>query len=115
MRFTPFVGKREAGAGVQRTAAERNVRIIEQIFPQDSPDPIRRTSIPCRPSRRQIVTFFHDTQANSDARFQSINPEYYAGASAVPGRNAAWDNRVNTAPPQHVAYGSLFTADAGGY
>jgi hypothetical protein len=50
---------------------------------------------------------------SQDWRFQGVNPDYVAGASAVPGRQMPWDQRVNTAPPVHVAYGSLFTQEAG--
>jgi hypothetical protein len=114
-RFTPWAPKRETSNGPRRTIAERNVRPILGVFPQESPDPPRDGAIPCRPARWPIVTFSYDTQVSSDWRFQTVNPEYYAGASVVPGRNQPWDARVNIAVPQHVAYGSLFTQDTGGY
>lgn len=115
-RFTPFVTKRETSNGARRTMAERNVRVVEAIFPQAAPDPIRQGAVPTRPARNQVVTFFADMEVSSDWRFQTQNPDYYAGASTVPGRNLPWDARVNIAVPQHVAYGSLFTQDGnGGY
>ena len=115
--FTPQAVKRDDGGGTNfRTMAERNVRIVENIHPQESPDPPRDGAIPCRPSKNQVVTFFADMEVSSDWRFQAINPDWHhPGASRPAGRMAPWDARVNIAPPQHVAYGSLFTQDFAGY
>lgn len=113
--FTPFAVKRNSANQPERSIAEKNARPFLDVFPQESPDPIRDGATPCRPARMPIVTFFADMEVSSDWRFQATNPDYYAGASVVQGRNAPWDMRANTAPPQHVAYGSLFTQDSGGY
>lgn len=111
--FTPQAVKRNAANQPQRSIAAKNVRVVEQIFPQEAPDPIRDGAVPTRPARNQVVTFFADMENSQDWRFQATNPDYYAGASAVPGRMMPWDQRVNTAPPSHVAYGSLFTQESG--
>lgn len=102
-----------AAVGVAWTAGERNVRVpVEKPF-QEAPDPIREGATPSRPAQVQVVTFANEMNASMAEDFTMGQgfPEFNDGAWTPYGRQAPWVERSNTAPPQHVAYGSLFQYD----
>lgn len=96
------------------TAGERNVRVPVLINPQEAPDPIRQSDVPSRPARIQVATFTYDTATwEAEGMVPDMDNANVEGvlASVPYGRQAVWNERANIAPPQHVAYGSLFYSD----
>lgn len=100
------------------TAGERNVRVPVLINPQEAPDPIRQSDVPSRPARIQVATFSYDTASwEAEGMAAGVDNANVAGvlASTPYGKQATWNERANIAPPQHVAYGSLFYSDPSVY
>lgn len=107
-KFTPFVRKAELHQGPERTAAERNVRVPVQVFPQAAPDPVREGFTPSRHAVVQVVTYAYDMGIDlDDPRFQAANLIWDPTASMPVGRQTPWQQRQNIAAPAHVAYGSM--------
>lgn len=107
-RFTPFVRKAQIHQGPTLTAAERNVRVPVDVYPQASPDPPRDGFVPTRHAVIQIATFAYDMgHSLDDPRFQAPNLEWNPIAAQPAGRQTPHTLRQNIVPPQHVAYGSL--------
>lgn len=100
-----------AAVGIRTTAGERNVRVPVIKPYQEAPDPIREGATPSRAAQVQVVTFARDMNASMGEDFILGNPDYYNQAWTPYGRQAPWAERANIAPPQHVAYGSLFQYD----
>lgn len=95
--------------GIRASAGEANVRVPVQKPFQEAPDPIREGATPARPAQVQVVTFSREFYDSHDSgAFIMGNPDYYNEAWTPYGRQAPWVERSNIAPPQHVAYGSLF-------
>lgn len=94
------------------TPAMRNVRVLVGVHPQQAPEAPRQGDIPSRPAKLQIQTAFYDTNAWSAEGFafgQAGNVDIEGDLASAPyGLQAPWNERANMAPPQHVAYGSLF-------
>jgi len=100
-----------AGAGhLARSAAERNVRVLEQFSRQQSPDPIRYGDTPANPSRQQIVTFLaiapYKAVMTDDFMFAVFAPSPHAKSLRGPGRELDWQERQNVHRPDAEAYGS---------
>ena len=114
------VRERTPFAGLDMYAAERNVRPILDVYPQQSPDPIRQGDTPSRPARMPIVTF----QAVSD--WLGVQRDDFAGdlwapinlasTTTSPGRNTnavlRWNERVNVGTPEYEPYGSKMELDS---
>lgn len=98
--------------GVTWTPAERNVR-EDVIKPaQEAPDPIREGATPSRVARVQVATFAYDMGQAFGAEDFTAPDLNFRSTRQTPGRGMLpWQERANTAPPQHVAYGSLFQYD----
>ena len=94
----------------RRTASARNVRMVEQVYPQRSPDPPRQGDIPARPARMPV--FVSQSQAEIHAvmedefQFVMYGPVHYV--QQLPGVQAPFQERSNVQKPAAVAYGSLF-------
>lgn len=100
------------------TAGERNVRVPVQVNPQEAPDPIRQSDVLARPAMNQVATFSYDTASwEAESMVAGVDNANIEGvlASTPYGRQAVWNERANIAPPQHVAYGSLFYTDTAVY
>lgn len=117
MKYTAYVALPETHAGFTWTPGYRNVRVPVQEPQQEAPDPIRQGATPSRPSKVQIATFRYDMNASMAEDFQNVDVIYPRAESVgVPrGRMEPFTERANIAPPQHVAYGSLFQAPANAY
>lgn len=112
--FTASV-RRDARAGTVLTGPARNVRATESVSPQAAPDPPRDGSIPSRPARQQIATFFN---------WQFWTPDDFLAAPDVfgfgPGPATSYPRgvsqpfgiRPNIQRPPAQAYGSLFELDS---
>lgn len=101
----------KSAQGATWTAAERNVRVPLTFGPQESPDPIREGATPARAAKVQVVTFAYDMgqQIGAEDFTFGENVDIRGDLASVPyGGHLAWGERANIAPPQHVAYGSLF-------
>jgi hypothetical protein len=99
------------GHGTVFTAGEKNVRVPILVLPQNAPDPERQGAIPARPAMNQVATFTYDMGWSFGAEdFTWGENAHVTGelASMPYGRQMTWDERSNIAPPQHMAYGSLF-------
>jgi hypothetical protein len=92
------------------TAPERNVRVPVTLAPQRVPDPpAQGAEAPSRRAMIQVVTFFNDMCLSQEERFTPIDVNWSRMAWRPYGRRTTpWTERANIAPPQHVAYGSLF-------
>jgi hypothetical protein len=105
------VGDAKSPEGVTWTAAERNVRVPVILSPQESPDPIRDGATPARQAKVQVVTFAYDMgmMMGSEDFAWGENVDIGGDLASTPfGNHLVWRERSNIAPPQHVAYGSLF-------
>lgn len=107
-KFTPNVRKAQLHQGPTLTAAERNVRVPVEVFPQAAPDPPRVGFVPSRHAYIQVATFAYDMgHSLDDPRFQAPNLEWSPIVARPPGRQTPMGLRQNIATPAHVAYGSL--------
>lgn len=120
--LTPNVVRREGWpSGPRYTAAQINVRMDEDVFPQRSPDPPRQGDVPevgsLKVGPRRIArwpTFVSlniaDIQAVQDDDFGRhvlrATPEGWI--QQLPGAQLSFDERGNIRKPSAVAYGSLF-------
>jgi hypothetical protein len=116
LMLTPNIDKRtpRGGAtegGPERTAAQRQVRMFERIFPHRSPDPPRQGDTPARPARwptwvSQSRAAIHAVMED-EFRFELWAPDLQI--QQLHGQQAPLTERANIAKPSSVAYGSLFT------
>lgn len=98
--------------GVTWTPGERNVRVPVEEPVQEAPDPIRYGATPARRSQVQVATFRYDQgQMVGTEGFEEMDLWFRNRRQTLPGLQQPWTERANTAPPQHVAYGSLFQYD----
>lgn len=93
-----------------RTAAERNVRPPVEVFPQEAPDAPRYGDTPSRWAHMPVVTFRLDDPID-EALFVMPQLEVQRARNTPRGRQSPMGARTNITVPQHVAYGSLFTAN----
>lgn len=114
------IRERQPFAGLDMYAAERNVRPIHDVYPQQAPDPVRQGDTPSRPARMPIVTF----QAVAD--WLSVQRDDFAGdlwapinlasTTTSPGGNTQavlrWNERVNMERPMYEPYGSKMELDS---
>ena len=103
--------------GTMFTAAERNVRVpVIEPYLAPLPDPVRYGDVPTRAAKVQVVTFRYDMNHSADESFEGGGSfEHQHPSYEIRGRQHPWVERVNTAPPQHIAYGSLFTTERPSY
>jgi len=105
------VGDSKNAQATTWTAAERNVRVPLNIGAQDAPDPIRQGAVPSRQAKIQVVTYAYDMglAVGTEDFAWGDNVDIRGDLASVPyGNHLPWRERANIAPPQHVAYGSLF-------
>ena len=99
--------------GAHWTAAERNVRPVELIGPQEAPQP--PGPVPARPARMPVVTFFTPSDYIMEQNFVAGDIEYPHFAFIPAGGMTPDRERSNIEVPAAVAYGSLFATDTQPY
>lgn len=109
-RAEPRVGPRNG------TFNELNVRDLEPIAPQDSPDPVRQGDTPSRPARMPKAIFttikYNHSIDFPEFSFPLFAPEHRArvladGTAGSGGRQQAWNERSNVDRPRAVPYGTF--------
>lgn len=96
------------------TPASRNVRVIEPVPPQESPEPPRQGDTPARPAAKQVAIF------QAIAPIHAVMQDFFHYPKLMPldnnrhvltGDQQPWEERANLARIPAVAYGSLVTMD----
>lgn len=102
--------------GFTWTPGYRNVRPFVQEPIQEAPDQVRYGATPARRPQVQVATFRYDMGEMFGAEdFTAPDLYFRSTRQSLPGGMTPWSERANTAPPQHVAYGSLFQYDPSTY
>lgn len=106
----PIIRRQELPAPTGCTAGEANVRPIEGVGTQRSPDPIRQGDTPSRPARMPIVVF--SILGPIAANYFGVRIHAPQHTAATPrGLQHPFVERVNIKRPQATAYGSQFVLD----
>lgn len=114
------VRERVPFAGLDMYAAERNVRPVLNVHPQQSPDPPRQGDTPSRAARMPIVTFqaVADWLSVQEDRFRADiwAPINVASTTSRGGQHTEavlrWNERVNMESPRYQPYGSSMELDS---
>lgn len=114
------VRERTPFAGLDMYAAERNVRPVLDVYPQQSPDPPRQGDTPSRAARMPVVTFqaVADWLSVQEDRFRADlwAPINIASTTSRGGQHTEavlrWNERSNMESPRNQPYGSGFELDS---
>ena len=117
------VYRREPTAGFERSAARRNVRVREDIYPQYAPDPIRYGDFYAdgKPYEhgwshvQQFITLNIAAILSQQEDDFRIGKMLFTNVMSTPaGLHAPLIERANIFRPESRAYGSLYTVDPRG-
>lgn len=88
-----------------------NVRPVEEMYPQEAPDPLRQGEVPSRPARMPVAVMTDPTTfgywTNDDFAGDKIVVRGI-GADLPRGQQQSVGTRPNIHRPASLAYGSLF-------
>lgn len=96
--------------GPDRTAAQRNVRMFERVYPHRAPEAPRQGDTPARPARMPTYV------ALSMASIRAVQKDEFLYELWAPelqvqqlyGNQAPFMERANIVRPSSIAYGSMF-------
>ncbi len=96
--------------GPERTAAQRQVRMYEKVYPHRAPEAPRRGDTPARPARwptwvSQSIAAIHAVMED-EFQFAVWAPDLQV--QQLTGQQSPHMERANIVSPSYVAYGSLF-------